>query len=49
MGTWIWGGSNKRWVSVDENGLGWKEEIHMYNKGSYNVWKCYYSLKVSPD
>jgi len=50
MGTWTWGGSNRRLVSVDEDGFVefLNKERKPMSKGCYEVW-CYYSLKVSPD
>ena len=52
IGAWTWGGSNRRLVSVDEDGfvefVSKKEEKTMSN-GCYKVWKRYYSLEVSPD
>ena len=48
MGVWKWGGSRKRWLSVDNEGfvsfLEKKDE-----DDCYLVWKRYYSLKASPD
>ena len=48
MGVWKWGGSRKRWVSVDEGSF-----VSFLNdnleKDCYQIWRRYYSLKVSPD
>ena len=52
MGVWIWGGSKKRWVSVDDDGFVafLKESDQPGTDAShYLVWKRYYSLKSSPD
>lgn len=52
MGVWTWGGSNKRWVCVDECGVVEfvpKKDEKPMGKDCYKVWKRYYSLKVSPD
>ena len=52
MGVWSWGGSRKRWMSVDEDGLvtfiggGGKLDS---DESCYHVWKRYYSLKASSD
>ena len=52
MGVWTWGGSKKRWVSVED------DEFVVFLKESdqpgtdtshYLVWKRYYFLKSSPD
>lgn len=53
MGVWNWGGSNKRWVSVDEDGfvvfLKDKPESNASADNFFRVWKRYYCLKASPD
>ena len=52
MGVWTWGGSKKRWVSVDDDGFVafLKESDQPSTDAShYLVWKRYYSLKSSPD
>ena len=47
MGAWRWGGSNRRLVSIDEDGfvefLNTKEKP--MSKGCYKVWKCFTRLK----
>ena len=52
MGAWTWGGSNKRWVSVEEDGfvsfLKKSGEVAL-DESCYHVWKRYYALKSSPD
>ena len=49
MGVWKWGGSRKRWVSVDEGGFVSFLDNNDSEKNCYQTWKRYYSLKVSPD
>lgn len=52
MGVWSWGGSNKRWISVDENGFVTflkNKEDKKSGDACFRVWKRYYSLKASPD
>ena len=52
IGVWTWGGSNKRCECVDEYGLVEfvpKKDEKPMSTDCYKVWKCYYSLKVSPD
>ena len=51
MGAWIWGGSNKRWISVDSNGFVTflKPKDDTSEENCFHVWKRYYSLKASPD
>ena len=52
MGVWSWGGSNKRWISVDENSFVTflkKPEDKKSGDACFRVWKQYYSLKASPD
>lgn len=52
MGVWNWGGSKKRWVSVDDDGfvIFLKESDQPSTDSShYFIWKRYYSLKSSPD
>lgn len=53
MGVWSWGGSNKRWILVDESGfvtfLKNKPEDNKSGDTCFCVWKRYYSLKASPD
>ena len=52
MGAWIWGGSNKRWISVDSNGFVTFlkcSEDNTCDTTCFRVWKRYYSLKASPD
>jgi len=51
MGAWTWGGSNRQWVSVDEDGFVEfpKKEEKPMSKGCYKLWKHYYLLKASPD
>ena len=52
MGVWTWGGSSKRWISVDDEGfvMFLKQKEKDGSDGScYRVWKRYYYLKSSPD
>ena len=52
MGVWTWGGSSKRWISVDEEGdVTFLKKCQTAGKGDtcYLVWKRYYHLKSSPD
>ena len=52
MGVWIWGGSSKRWILVDEEGFVTflkKCQTEGNDESCYLVWKCYYYLKSSPD
>ena len=51
MGVWSWGGSNKRWISIDKNGFVTflKSEPSVSGENCFHVWKRYYSLKASPD
>lgn len=48
MGVWKWGGSRKRWLSVDDEGfVSFLEKNE--DEDCYLVWKRYFSLKASPD
>ena len=52
MGVWVWGGSKKRWVSVEEDGFTTflkKSDNPGSDWSHYLVWKRYYSHKSSPD
>lgn len=52
MGVWTWGGSKKRWVSVEDDGfVAFLRESEQpgTDNSHYHVWKRYYSLKSSPD
>ena len=52
MGVWTWGGSSKRWISVDEEGFVTflkKCQTDENDESCYLVWKRYYFLKFSPD
>ena len=52
MGVWTWGGSKKRWVSVDDDGdVAFLRESNQPGSDAshYFVWKRYYSHKSSPD
>lgn len=49
MGVWKWGGSRKRWLSVDDEGFVSFFEKKENEEDCYLVWKRYYSLKASPD
>jgi hypothetical protein len=52
MGVWSWGGSSKRWISVDEEGFVTflkKDQADEKDESCYHVWKRYYFLKSSPD
>lgn len=53
MGVWSWGGSTKRWVSVNKYGfvtfLKSMPEDSPSDNTCYRVWKRYYALKASPD
>ena len=52
MGVWTWGGSNKRWISVDDEGFVMflkQKEKDGSDCSYYRVWKRYYYLKSSPD
>lgn len=52
MGVWNWGGSKKRWVSVEDDGFVTflkESDKHDMQSSHYRVWKRYYSLKSSPD
>ena len=52
MGVWTWGGSSKRWISVDEEGFITflkKCQTEGNDESCYLVWKRYYYLKSSPD
>ena len=52
MGVWTWGGSSKRWISVDEEGFVTflkKCQTDENDESCYLVWKRYYFLKSSPD
>ena len=49
MGVWKWGGSRKKWMLADENGLVTALNEKVQDDNCYLVWRKYYSLKVSPD
>ena len=51
MGVWTWGGSSKRWISVDSDGfiIFLKKSQTGDDESCYLVWKRYYNLKSSPD
>ena len=51
MGVWNWGGSTKRWISVDKHGFVTflKNKPESVSSNIYRVWKRYYALKSSPD
>ena len=52
MGVWTWGGSKKRWVSVEDDGFTTflkKSDNPGNEKSHFLVWKRYYSHKSSPD
>ena len=51
MGVWTWGGSKKRWMSVDDGDVAFLRESNQPGSDAshYFVWKQYYSHKSSPD
>ena len=50
MGVWKWGGSSRRWLTVDEEGfVSFIEENDNELDNCYQIWKRRYSLKTSPD
>ena len=54
MGSWKWGGSYRKWLSVDDIGdvsvLGKSKPISLDpNLCYYRIWKRYYENKSSPD